>query len=104
MITAGTRITTRVEFRQARTPENPNPALEDPTTTTLRVSDDTGATTDYVFGTDEEVQRVAEGIFTGSFTVQPDGKWSWSWIATGTVEVVTDPVEITVHAGLPAPV
>jgi hypothetical protein len=68
----------RAEFR------NSSEALTDPTTVTLKVKDPSGNVTTYTYA-NAEITKSATGIYTKSITIDEGGKWTFGYIATGTV-------------------
>lgn len=80
----GTGVTTTQEFRDE------SGDLADPTTVTMTVREPDGTTTTYVYLTDPEVERDAEGVF--SFSIVPDaaGLWGFRWLGTGTVPLASE--------------
>ena len=97
-------VTVKVDsvLAPAATPEVLDPLLTDPTTVGLRVKNSSGVSVDYTYAA-SQVVRVSVGIYTCAFVVSTAGDWSWSWITTGPVTVVSNPTMVTALAGLPSP-
>lgn len=64
------------------------PALADPTTVTLAVTDPSGNTATYTYAA-SEITRTSTGVYHRNESVDEDGVWSYQWTATGTVADVS---------------
>lgn len=79
MALIGTGIRSTQEFRDS------TGYLADPTTISLVVREPDATHTTYVYPTDPEIVRVAEGIYTFSHVPDAAGQWGYYWLGTGAV-------------------
>lgn len=57
----------------------------DPTTVLFAVKTPTGTTTEYIYGTDEEVSNPETGVYALDVMVTEAGEWGWKCTGTGAV-------------------
>ena len=55
----------------------------DPTANSLFVTNSSGITTEYVYGTDPEITRTGVGVFYVIVELTSGGKWLYRWFSTG---------------------
>lgn len=60
----------------------------DPTTVKIRVFDPLGTETEYIFGTNSEIQKSSVGDYTADITPDQPGRWHFRWQTTGAVIAV----------------
>jgi hypothetical protein len=80
----GDLIRMDAEFR------NNQDVLTDPTTVTFKLKLPDGELIIYVYGTDEEVERLDEGIFRVEHLAEISGSHPYLWRGTGTVAQVEE--------------
>jgi hypothetical protein len=59
----------------------------DPTTVTVKIKDPAKAITSKVYDTDPEVVKLGTGSYQYDHLIDQSGRWYYSWIGTGTVQV-----------------
>jgi hypothetical protein len=61
-----------------------NATNTDPTAVTFDFRSPSGTVTNFVFGVDSELQKLATGIYEATFSVTEGGRWWYRWEGTGT--------------------
>jgi hypothetical protein len=69
---------------------NNQDVLTDPTTVTFKLKLPDGETITYVYGTDDEVEKLSEGIFRVEYLVAEHGHHYYLWQGTGEVAQVEE--------------
>ena len=77
-----------IRFGMTLTDINDNPA--DPGTLTFRIKDPSGAVTSFVWQTDAELVRSAQGEFYIDYQVGADGPHRYRWESAGSVPAVRE--------------
>lgn len=72
----------------------------DPTTITLKTRSPAGVEASYVYQTDDEVQRVSAGHYTGDVTPDESGRWRYRWESTGTGKTIAQEGVFLVQASV----
>lgn len=72
----GNVIVFSVEFKRDGT-------LEDPTDVTLKIESPSQQVTTFIYGTDSELVRDAQGKYHCDFQPSEVGDWEWRWESTG---------------------
>ena len=62
--------------------------LVDPTTVTFKTMSPTRVETTYVYGTDDEMQRLSAGRYSADIVPDESGRWHYRWITTGTGKAI----------------
>lgn len=60
--------------------------VADPTTVVLKIKDPAGVTTTYTYGTDTELVRSSEGVYTMDFSPLSSGAYYYRMYGTGAVK------------------
>lgn len=61
----------------------------DPTTVTFKTMSPTLVEATYVYGTDDEMQRLSAGRYAADIVPDESGRWRYRWITTGTGKAIT---------------
>lgn len=64
----------------------------------LKTRSPSGTETTYTYGTDDEIQRVATGQYTGDFTPDESGRWFFRWETTGVATTFATEGDVLVQA------
>lgn len=64
--------------------------LLDPETVTFKLMSPCARSTTYVYGTDDEIQQLSEGVYGADVTPDKAGRWGYRWEATGPVFATED--------------
>ena len=70
----------------------------DPTTVTFKTRSPAAVEATYVYGTDDEMQRLSAGHYSADIVPDESGRWQYRWESTGTGKAITKEGTFSIQA------